>query len=91
MTSPKPITYEGETYLSISALARHLGLTRQGMQKRVQRGRLVPTPKEKPYTADGTTYPSQQAAAHALGLHPTTISKRKTRKTNHCEAIPNHL
>lgn len=65
----------GETYPSIGACARALGLSRHAVAKALERGSLASLgTKSRKITIDGTTYLSFAKAEIALGLATSYIS-----------------
>lgn len=80
----KPVTYAGEEYPSITALAKAYGLGYKTCFARLRDGLPLDAPinrhplpyRGKPVTIDGTEYPSAKDAAKALGIPYTTLCSR---------------
>lgn len=79
---PKPTTWNGIQYESVTAAAEALGIERTTMRDRIERGYKqdsdvqTPPPDPKPITWNGINYPSIAAAARALGITHRTLRER---------------
>ena len=77
-----PIVWNGVNYKSITAAARDLGLTVQGMSDRINRGWTCDEDarrKSAEYVWNGTIYTTIDIAADALGVARTTLIYRRQR------------
>lgn len=83
----KPVTYNGKTYNSRTALCEDLGLNKNTINQRIADGwtleRAIETPVDnsreiKPVVIKGVEYASKQAAYDAYGI-PKSAVRRRTR------------
>jgi len=100
MATPKPITYDGTTWKSMSALARANGVKAVTLHMRLERGwslaqavgdqpppARAPRPTGRPVEWDGDSYPSMAALAEKVGVASATISARLKRGWSMDQAV----